>query len=169
MIRYRELVLEDAAILEDFLYLAIHQNDPNSPLPRTVIHKPPLAMYMTNWGRRGDLGVVAISLENGAPGPEVVIGVAWSRILSGDTPGYGNVDENTPELAVSVRQEFRRRGVGEALLTRLSSRVAGKGYPQVSLSVQKTNPAHRLYRRLGFSVVSDHGDEWVMVKDLTEL
>lgn len=168
MIRYRELHLRDAAVLEDFLYLAVHQEDPNRPLPRAAIHQPPLAIYTTNWGRRGDVGVVALDANTGMGEPDVVIGVAWSRILGGDVPGYGNVDDDTPEYAVSVRQEFRRRGVGEELLTRLSSLLAGQGYTQVSLSVQKTNPAHRLYRRLGFDVLVDRGDDWVMLKKLVD-
>ncbi len=41
--------------------------------------------------------------------------------------------------------------------------LADEGYPAVSLSVQKANPAVRLYRRLGFRVVREHPEEYVMV------
>lgn len=34
---------------------------------------------------------------------------------------------------------------------------------RVSLSVQKANYALRMYRKAGFSVVADHGDELLMV------
>lgn len=169
MIRYRELTLQDTAVLEDFLYLALQHEDQNRPLARSAVRQPPLAIYTTNWGQRGDVGIVAVSAASAPGEPEVVVGVAWSRILSGENPGYGNVDENTPEYAVSVRQEYRRRGVGEELLTRLTSRLAAQGYTQVSLSVQKTNPAHRLYRRLGFDVLMDRESDWVMVKNLVDL
>lgn len=168
MIHYRELNLSDAWVLEDFLYLALHQENVNRPLPRAAIHQMPLAIYTTDWGRHGDVGVVALTSDPRIGESEVIIGVAWSRILSGDTPGYGNIDDHTPEYAVAVRQEFRRRGVGEELLTRLSSRLAGQGYKQVSLSVQKTNPAHRLYRRLGFDVAVDRQNDWVMLKNLVD-
>ena len=42
------------------------------------------------------------------------------------------------------------------------------GYEQASLSVQKENPALRLYERLGFRIVGDGADntEWLMVCSL---
>ena len=42
------------------------------------------------------------------------------------------------------------------------------GYPRASLSVQKENPALRLYERLGFSIIGDGFDEteWLMTIDL---
>jgi hypothetical protein len=36
----------------------------------------------------------------------------------------------------------------------------------VSLSCDKTNPALRLYRRLGFATVADGGEDLIMVKAL---
>ena len=46
----------------------------------------------------------------------------------------------------------------QALLAELRSR----GFAAVSLSVQQANPAGRLYRRLGFRIVGEHAEEWVM-------
>lgn len=51
---------------------------------------------------------------------------------------------------LALLPEHRGAGVGEALLTR----VVGDGR-RVSLSVVRTNPAQRLYRRLGFEVVDE--------------
>lgn len=44
------------------------------------------------------------------------------------------------------------------------------GYARASLSVQKENPALRLYRRLGFRALGDGADEteWLMVRELSQ-
>ena len=47
-------------------------------------------------------------------------------------------------------------------------RLAAAGYPKTSLSVQRRNPAVRLYRRLGFRVVKRTSEEDVMVCDLND-
>lgn len=38
-----------------------------------------------------------------------------------------------------------------------------KGYPQVSLSVQKENYAFRMYQKAGFETVEERGEEVLMV------
>ena len=40
------------------------------------------------------------------------------------------------------------------------------GYEQVSLSVQKANYAAKMYRKLGFEIVIDKEEEYIMVKYL---
>ncbi|HJH59281.1 MAG TPA: hypothetical protein IAD30_06125 [Bacteroidetes bacterium] len=44
--------------------------------------------------------------------------------------------------------------------------LRGKGYAQVSLSVQKTNPAFRLYKRLGFEKLRETDEEYILVRKL---
>ena len=61
--------------------------------------------YVSGWGRRGDTSVVA--LEDGFP-----IGAAWSRLFTRDEPGFGFVDEQTPEVAIAVVPS--RRGEASA-------------------------------------------------------
>lgn len=82
--------------------------------------------------------------------------------------GYGNIDPYTPELAIAVLPEFRGRGVGAALLNALFDRLAGQNYSRLSLSVQKDNPAFRLYRRVGFEILRDNGEDFIMVKKLAD-
>ena len=38
-----------------------------------------------------------------------------------------------------------------------------RGYPQVSLSITKGNPAIRLYERLGFKVVDENKEDYNMM------
>lgn len=63
---------------------------------------------------------------------------------------------------MSVRPEARGRGVGTELLEQLLRELQRQGCLQASLSVQRSNPALRLYERSGFFVHADHGEEVVM-------
>ena len=47
-------------------------------------------------------------------------------------------------------------------------RLSAAGYPEASLSVQRRNPAVRLYRRLGFRTVKRTLEEYIMVCDLRD-
>jgi ribosomal-protein-alanine acetyltransferase len=58
-------------------------------------------------------------------------------------------------LSIAVRQEFRARSIGRALLERAFSALRDKGARKVFLEVKRDNaPAIALYRRLGFSVLN---------------
>ena len=52
------------------------------------------------------------------------------------------------------------------MLNRLLERLRADGYQCVSLSVQKANYALRMYRKAGFEVISDRGDEVLMLCQL---
>ncbi|MCL2331992.1 MAG: GNAT family N-acetyltransferase [Actinomycetia bacterium] len=94
-----------------------------------------------------------------------VIGAAWTRVI----PAYGHIDNDTPELAISIAPEFRGFGIGTKLMKRLFEVLRNNGYEQTSLSVQKDNPAVRFYQRLGYPIVRDDQGEqgdYFMVKKL---
>ena len=119
----------------------------------------PAYRYVIGWGREGDAGVIA--LDDGFP-----VGAAWYRLFSADEPGYGFVDEGTPELAIAVVPSRRGRGIGELMLSSLLERARTDGYRQVSLSVERQNPALRLYEKHGFRVVREGGNSYAMVASL---
>ena len=162
--KVRELRADERGLLRGFLHLAIHVPPGGDPVhPGLVDTEPGLRHYVEGFGQEpGDLAVAAE--VDGA-----VVGVAWSRLLGGDDPGYGHVDDDTPELTVSVLPDHREQGIGTALVGALMTALAQAGFVQVSLSVDKTNPAQDLYRRLGFHTVldSDDRDDLVMVHSLT--
>lgn len=146
-IREREIPL-----LEEFLYEAIWQPVAGERLPREVVHNPALRPYVEAFGEReGDCCLVG---EIGGR----VVGAVWCRCLY----GYGWIDESTPELAVALRPEWRGRGIGTQLLRAMLEELRRRHVAAVSLSVQRANPAARLYPRLGFRVVEERDGEWIM-------
>ena len=94
---------------------------------------------------------------------DTAVGAAWARIVR----TYGHVDDATPLLSISLLPEHRGRGIGTALMDRLLDQLRTLGHRRASLSVQKANPALRLYRRAGFVDHREEGDELIMTKDLT--
>ena len=65
-----------------------------------------------------------------------------------------------------VRPEYRGQGIGTELLRAMMDALEREGVRQVSLSVQKGNPAVRLYRRVGFRIVRETEEEYIMVDRL---
>jgi len=135
--------------------------DPRRELPpfEVTIEHPELARYHVEWGRPGDLGVVA---ERGGE----VVGVALARFFTEDDHGHGYVDDETPELAVAVAQEARGNGIGTLLLNELAAAARGAGVRRLSLSVDRENPALRLYERLGYRELARDEDGVRMALDL---
>jgi ribosomal protein S18 acetylase RimI-like enzyme len=120
----------------------------------------PVALYVKAWGRPGDTAVIAI--DKGFP-----VGAAWYRLFGKERPGYGFVDEETPELAIAVVPSARGKGVGSALLDALLGQARAAGFAAVSLSVDPTNDgAIGLYQRHGFAQVSQDDDSVTMLARL---
>lgn len=135
----REAIASDEPFLREMLYLALYVRPGDPPISRAVLDDPAIARYVTGWGRgRGDRGWIAV--VDGVP-----VGAAWVRQFSEAEPGYGFVDERTPELSVAILPDYRGNGIGTQLIEQLLRELAS-----VSLSCDPDNPAVRLYRRLGF-------------------
>ena len=146
--------------LREWTYLSLFVPVGHAPFPREILTKPEVKHYYDDFGKhQADTAVVA---EVGGK----LLGAAWARILGGKTPGYGHLDEETPELAIAVRAEARGSGTGTALLRALQNALYEKGYRALSLSVQKENRAAGLYHRLGFTVKEERAEDLLMVLQL---
>jgi len=121
----------------------------------------PVQLYVKAWGRPGDTAVIA--LADGFP-----VGASWYRLFRATKPGYGFVDERTPELAIAVVPNARGKGVGGALLDALFERARAAGHPSLSLSVDKRNGgAIHVYEQHGFSRMSESEDSLTMLVRLS--
>ncbi len=105
---------------------------------------PHVRHYLEGWGRPADAAVVALAADGRR------LGAAWYRLFSIDDPGWGFVAPDIPELSIGVAAEARGMGVGSALLDALLTLAREQGYRAISLSVDRQNPARRLYERKGF-------------------
>jgi len=159
-VTYRPLAPKDVEHVKWALYEAVSW-DPERALPpfELVVEHPELERYHRDWGREGDLGVLADS--GGA-----VVGVALCRLFTEDDHGHGYVDEETPELAVAVAEGQRGNGIGARLVEALAESVRAAGFSSLSLSVDADNPALRLYERLGYREITRDDDGVRMILDL---
>ena len=159
--KVRVMQESDYDYLPEFLYQAIYIPEGEARPPRSIINDPEIFVYIKDFGtQQGDLGVVAEQAGQ-------VVGAAWTRII----PAYGHINNETPELAISVLPGFRGCGIGSELMKKLFKALLENGYNQTSLSVQKDNPAVRFYRRLGYELSGerlDHAghEDYLMLKKL---
>lgn len=152
----RSLRAEETPLLEIFLYEAIFIPEGVTPPPRSIVRDPSLSYYINAFGSGVcDHALVAV-LSDGT-----VAGAVWTRLLA-DQASFAS---NVPTLAIAVLPAHRGQGIGTALLHAMLRTLARHGWQRVALSVQKANPALRLYQRAGFTTAQDNGEELVMVRE----
>jgi ribosomal protein S18 acetylase RimI-like enzyme len=154
----RSIEIIDQPFLWEMLYQALYLPPETPPLARDTVFQPELAKYVENWGLDGDTGSIAVLAES-----KISIGAVWLRMFNSSNPGYGYINDDTPELSIAVLPEYCGQGIGTQLLTKLFSQVKNQ-YSAVSLSVSLNNPAFRLYCRFGFEVIDRYNDSLTMKK-----
>ena len=155
---------DDAEFLREMLFEGVYWRvaTPRPPLDEALA-RPELAKVFAGWGRPGDLAMIATD------GQGERIGAAWLRLWTRDDHLAGFLDEQSPELGIGVRKEFRRHGVGTALLLGVLGRAREAGVPRVSLSVEIENVARLLYERFGFQLQSVAQGVATLVVDLDDV
>jgi len=156
----RELHKDEISILDDMLYEAIYQADENNLIPRSVLDIPEVNSYIKDFDRHKD-DYCLVADCNGK-----IVGAVWVRIISGDVKGYGYIDEDTPEFAISLFKEYRNQGIGSQLMSMMISYLRESGYKQTSLNVKKENYAVKLYRKLGFEIINQDDEDYLMLLKL---
>jgi ribosomal protein S18 acetylase RimI-like enzyme len=148
----RQLTPEDEPILWEMLYQGLSSPGKKQLPAREIVQRPEFARYVEGWGRAGDTGFVAHNPKDG-----MLDGAVWLRKPIGkpDAP---------PELALVVKPEHRKHGIGTALLTQLVR--ANPKQSTISLSFVSGKPVLRLYERFGFKVVEEQPHAVVMHREI---
>ena len=102
----REMQRAEYHLLENFLYEAIFLPKGVEPPPKSIIYRPELQVYISEFG----ISEYDISLVADINGK--IVGAVWVRIMN----DYGHIDDNTPSLAISVYKEYCGKGIGTALM-----------------------------------------------------
>jgi len=110
--------------------------------PIEVLQMPGVRIYAEDWGRPGDVGVVAVV-------DGVDAGACWMRVPP-DGAGLAFVDAETPQLGIALDPPYQHKGYGQPLMLAALDAARAAGYGQVSLTVHPMNPARRIYERCGF-------------------
>lgn len=155
-IKIRKINSNELNKLEDMLYEAIYQNDKSKIIPREVIKSPEISIYIDNFGKLKDDYCLVADLNG------IIIGAVWVRIIK----AFGNIDDNTPEFAISLYKQYRNQGIGKQLMLAMIDYLKTKGYDQTSLSVQKENYAVKLYKSVGFEIIKENEEDYIMLLKL---
>lgn len=154
--RIREIKESEYPLLSSFLYEAIFIPQGVEAPPKSIINNPELQVYISDFGRqKHDRALVAEVYGE-------VVGAVWVRIMN----DYGHIDDQTPSFAISLYKEYRGLGIGTAMMNKMLSILKKCGYEQVSLAVQKDNYAVKMYQKVGFEIVDESKEEYIMVNHL---
>lgn len=149
----RQIRGSEYSLLNDFLYEAIFIPEGVEPPPRAIINSPELQVYVRDFGAQPHDRALVAEAEG------KIVGAVWVRVMN----DYGHVDDDTPSFAISLYKEYRGQGIGTALMRGMLDILKENGYQRASLSVQKANYAVKLYLKVGFEIIKEHGEEYIML------
>lgn len=152
----RKINKTEYSLLNDFLYEAIFIPEGVEPPPKAIINTPELQVYVDGFGQQEHDRALVAEADN------KVVGAVWVRIMN----DYGHIDDSTPSFAISLYKEYRGYGIGTDMMKKMLSLLKDCGYKQASLAVQKANYAVKMYKKLGFEIVDENEEEYIMINHL---
>lgn len=76
-----------------------------------------------------------------------IVGTATLAVVVAPTGRYGHIDD------VVVHDQYRKQGIGQALMEKLIEEAKSLGLERIDLTSRPSRTAaHKLYKRLGFSI-----------------
>lgn len=155
----RKIREDEYYLLDDFIYEAIFIPEGVAPPPKSIINQPDLQVYIRDFGKEKD-DICFVAEADGK-----VIGAVWVRDMS----DYGHIADGVPSFAISLYKEYRNFGIGTRLMETMLQELKEKGYERASLAVQKANYAVRMYKKVGFEIVDENDEEYIMVCELKNI
>ncbi len=155
-VEIRAMRPEEYPLLDDFLYEAIFIPKGAEKPPRDIIKQEELQVYIKDFGKQKDDHCLAAECDGR------IIGACWVRIMD----DYGHIDDDTPSFAISLFENFRGRGIGTELMRGMLKLLRAKGYKRASLAVQKENYAMKMYKNVGFCIVGENEQEYIMAAEI---
>lgn len=153
----RKIREDEYKLLEDFIYEAIFIPKDVEPPPKTIINQPDLQVYIKDFGKeKDDICFVAEADDK-------VVGAVWVR----DMHDYGHIADGVPSFAISLYKQYRNFGIGTQLMITMLDELKKRGYERTSLAVQKANYAVRMYKKVGFNIIDENDEEYIMVCELS--
>jgi len=155
----RKIREDEYKLLEDFIYEAIFIPEGVEPPPKTIINQPDLQVYIKDFGKeKDDICFVAEADDK-------VVGAVWVR----DMHDYGHIADGVPSFAISLYKQYRNFGIGTQLMITMLDELKKRGYERTSLAVQKANYAVRMYKKVGFNIIDENDEEYIMVCELNSI
>ena len=152
----REIKDTEYPLLDDFLYEAIFVPNGAQPPERCVINLPELQVYVSDFGKKKDDVCFVAEVK------DKVVGAVWARVMN----DYGHIEDGVASLAISLYKEYRGYGIGTTLMKRILCELKQIGYKKTSLSVQKANFAVWMYLNMGFEIIDESEEEYIMICNL---
>ena len=161
-VRIQRVDTPDQAFLEQMTYEAYYwDSKADRPPIEEAMQDPDVRQYFEDWGRDGDVAVVATDAYSGKP-----MGMAWARLYPAAKPSFGFVSPDIPEGSIAVIEEARGQRVGTQLIEALFDELRRDGVESVSGAVETENPAMNLYSRLGLKPIETRDGAKIIARDI---
>ena len=154
----REIKKSEYDMLSDFLYEAIFIPEDAVAPPKSIILNDELQVYIKDFGSKKDDKCFVAEVDNR------IVGAVWVRIMN----DYGHIDDDTPSFAISLYKDYRGYGIGTELMKTMLKYLKESEYRQCSLAVQKANYAVKMYLNVGFEIVDENAEEYIMICKLNK-
>lgn len=148
----REMQEAEYGLLSDFLYEAIFIPDGAEKPPKNIVARPELQVYVKDFGREKDDHCLVAEADG------KIVGAVWVRVMD----DYGHIGDGIPSFAISLYEDYRGQGIGTEMMRRMLAELKQRGYEKASLAVQKENYAVKMYRSVGFEVIGENEEEYIM-------